>query len=45
MGHVISANPITCPITLQSDGLGSGSSMFGVMKYMIDAYYVVQHVM
>jgi len=21
MGHVISANPITCPITLQSDGL------------------------
>jgi hypothetical protein len=26
-------------------GLGSGSSIFGVMKYMIDEYYGVQHVM
>jgi len=26
-------------------GLGSGSSTFGVMKYMMDAYYVVQNVM
>jgi len=28
-----------------NDGLGSGSSIFGVMKYMMDEYYGVQHVM
>jgi hypothetical protein len=31
--------------TLPRFGLGSGSNRFGVMRYMMDAYYVVQHMM
>jgi hypothetical protein len=26
-------------------GLGLGSSEFGVMKYIMDVYYIVQHMM